>query len=78
MPYLLKYTIDEGKLEDSQLFQMDAERQLTYEIVLVIMTRGIPVAVLIVTNILLITAVNKAMKRRKHLKSQHSVQVPCP
>lgn len=73
IPYALKWKLDNGKLVRTQLNQTRAD--LHYGIALMVLTKAIPILTLIITNSLLIKAVNKAVNQRKQLMSLQSKQV---
>lgn len=72
-PYFFKRHIKDGDLIRTPYSLHDAD--LYYSIVLMVITKAIPLLVLFITNILLLLSVNKAIKRRKRLVFQHTVQV---
>lgn len=73
LPYFFKWKPNKDGVEPSDFSQSKSD--LHYGIVLMVLTKAAPIVTLCIANILLITAVNRAMVRRRQLVSQLSKQV---
>ena len=74
LPYFFKWKLNEEKgVEPTEFAQSQSD--LHYGIVLMVLTKALPIATLCISNMLLIINVNRAMKKRRQLVSQLSKQV---
>lgn len=62
LPYFFKWRLEDGRLYRTQFSQ--SKMDLDYGIVLMVLTKALPIATLCVANVMLIVAVNKSIKRR--------------
>ena len=62
LPYFFKWRLDDKGLHRTQFSQ--SKMDLEYGIVLMVLTKALPIATLCVANVMLIVAVNQSMKRR--------------
>lgn len=73
VPYFLKWEVNGNHLERTQFTLSNSD--LYYTTFLMVVTRALPILTLFITNILLLSNIKQALRRRKQLTFQPSAQV---
>lgn len=75
VPYFIQWEVADGDLQPTDFSRSDENFYFT--LILMVLTRAVPLLVLFTTNVLLLKDINDAVKRRNILATQspHSAQV---